>query len=217
MPWNSWNWLDEWGTLRVWAGGASRVMDYFETDKAVDAKQVGLEGHAVQEARALLAREPLLAPVCHEVLARHLRARGDHENADKEWGRGMRAAALAELARWERQGASLDDPLEPHACASTDLDRIQRLLLSDGRVREAHLARKTVRFHAERPVLVLVVKWKGVLWDPFGRKRQAFQQELQEVCPFPPMATGFVQVAGGASFWRHGSRLKKLGALIFRR
>jgi hypothetical protein len=35
-----------WGTLRAWAWGASRALDYFETDKAVDAKQVGLEGHS---------------------------------------------------------------------------------------------------------------------------------------------------------------------------
>jgi len=47
--------LDEWGTLRVWAWGASRVMDYFETDKAVDAKQVGLEGHSRFGKTALVA------------------------------------------------------------------------------------------------------------------------------------------------------------------
>jgi len=35
---------DDWGTLRAWAWGASRAIDYFETDKAVDAKQVGIEG-----------------------------------------------------------------------------------------------------------------------------------------------------------------------------
>ena len=38
--------LDDWGTLRAWAWGASRAVDYFETDKAVDAKQVGIEGHS---------------------------------------------------------------------------------------------------------------------------------------------------------------------------
>ncbi|MFZ1009317.1 MAG: hypothetical protein WAN65_20920 [Candidatus Sulfotelmatobacter sp.] len=33
--------LDDWGALRAWAWGASRALDYFETDKSVDAKQVG--------------------------------------------------------------------------------------------------------------------------------------------------------------------------------
>ncbi len=35
---------DDWGALRAWAWGASRALDYFATDKAVDAGQVGLEG-----------------------------------------------------------------------------------------------------------------------------------------------------------------------------
>ncbi len=38
--------LDDWGVLKAWAWGASRCLDYLETDKAVDAKQVGLEGHS---------------------------------------------------------------------------------------------------------------------------------------------------------------------------
>ena len=38
--------LDDWGTLKAWGWGASRCLDYFETDKAVDAKQVGIEGHS---------------------------------------------------------------------------------------------------------------------------------------------------------------------------
>jgi hypothetical protein len=36
--------VDDWGALRAWAWGASRALDYFETDKAVDAKKVGIEG-----------------------------------------------------------------------------------------------------------------------------------------------------------------------------
>jgi hypothetical protein len=36
--------LDDWGALRAWAWGASRALDYFETDKSVDFKHVGIEG-----------------------------------------------------------------------------------------------------------------------------------------------------------------------------
>ncbi len=36
--------VDDWGALRAWAWGASRALDYFETDKSVDAKRVGIEG-----------------------------------------------------------------------------------------------------------------------------------------------------------------------------
>ena len=35
---------DDWGSLRAWAWGAARGLDYLETDKAVDAKRVGIEG-----------------------------------------------------------------------------------------------------------------------------------------------------------------------------
>ena len=35
---------DDWGTLRAWGWGAARGLDYLETDPAVDAKKVGLEG-----------------------------------------------------------------------------------------------------------------------------------------------------------------------------
>jgi lysophospholipase L1-like esterase len=35
---------DDWGSLRAWAWGASRGLDYLETDKDVDAQRVGIEG-----------------------------------------------------------------------------------------------------------------------------------------------------------------------------
>jgi hypothetical protein len=36
--------VDDWGALRAWAWSASRVLDYFETDKSVDSKKVCIEG-----------------------------------------------------------------------------------------------------------------------------------------------------------------------------
>jgi hypothetical protein len=35
---------DDWGSLRAWAWGASRGLDYVLTDPAIDAKHVGIEG-----------------------------------------------------------------------------------------------------------------------------------------------------------------------------
>ena len=35
---------EQWGALRAWAWGAGRGLDYLETDPAVDAKHVGIEG-----------------------------------------------------------------------------------------------------------------------------------------------------------------------------
>jgi hypothetical protein len=35
---------DDWGSLRAWAWGAARGLDYLESDKSVDAKRVGIEG-----------------------------------------------------------------------------------------------------------------------------------------------------------------------------
>jgi hypothetical protein len=54
---------DDWGSLRAWAWGAARGLDYLETDPAVDAKKVGIEGVSRYGKAALvtLAFEPRFA------------------------------------------------------------------------------------------------------------------------------------------------------------
>jgi hypothetical protein len=46
---------DDWGTLRAWAWGASRAIDYFETDNDVDEKRIGIEGLSRYGKAALVA------------------------------------------------------------------------------------------------------------------------------------------------------------------
>ena len=54
---------DDWGALRAWAWGAGRAIDYFETDKAVDAKRIAIEGLSRYGKAAIvtMAYEPRIA------------------------------------------------------------------------------------------------------------------------------------------------------------
>lgn len=56
---------EDWGALRAWGWGASRALDYLETDKSVDAKRVGIEGVSRygKAALVIMAFDPRFAVV----------------------------------------------------------------------------------------------------------------------------------------------------------
>lgn len=47
--------LDDWGVLRAWAWGDSRILDYLQTDPDVDGSKVGVMGHSRGGKAALVA------------------------------------------------------------------------------------------------------------------------------------------------------------------
>jgi hypothetical protein len=47
--------LDDWGVLRAWAWGDSKLLDYLQTDPDVDGKKVGVMGHSRGGKAALVA------------------------------------------------------------------------------------------------------------------------------------------------------------------
>ena len=58
---------DDWGALQAWGWGASRVLDYLQTDPDIDAKRVAIMGHSRNGKAALvtMAHDPRFAHRVH--------------------------------------------------------------------------------------------------------------------------------------------------------
>ncbi|WP_316823918.1 hypothetical protein [Pedobacter miscanthi] len=46
---------DDWGVLRAWSWGLSKALDYFQKDKSINPKKIGIQGHSRWGKTALLA------------------------------------------------------------------------------------------------------------------------------------------------------------------
>jgi len=46
---------DDWGVLAAWSWGLSRTLDYFEKDKSINPKEIGIQGHSRWGKAAILA------------------------------------------------------------------------------------------------------------------------------------------------------------------
>jgi hypothetical protein len=97
---------EDWGVLAAWSWGASRVLDYFATDKSVDAKQVGIEGHSRYGKAALLSaaldqRWAIVYASCSGELGSKPSRRNFGETLDNDAGSYWAAGSFHKYAgRW---------------------------------------------------------------------------------------------------------------------
>lgn len=84
---------DDWGVLAAWSWGMSRALDYFETDKSLDAKRAAIQGHSRWGKTALLAgaldqRWAIVFPSCSGAMGASLEKRSWGETIDNVAGSG---------------------------------------------------------------------------------------------------------------------------------
>ena len=84
---------DDWGVLAAWSWGLSRVLDYFETDNAINPKQIGIQGHSRWGKTALLAgaldpRWAIVFASCSGSMGASLEKRSYGETIDNVAGSG---------------------------------------------------------------------------------------------------------------------------------
>ena len=114
---------DEWGTISAWSWGLSRIIDYFETDKLVDAKKIAVQGHSrlgktVLWASAMDERIAAVFSSCSGEMGAAL--------ARRDWGETVDDMAQNFSVPVCRQPPEIRGTLERHAGRCAHADRPQR-------------------------------------------------------------------------------------------
>jgi hypothetical protein len=108
---------DEWGVLAAWCWGLSRALDYFETDKAIHPKQIGIEGHSRWGKTALLAaaldaRWAITYSSCSGAMGASLEKRSWGETIDNVAGAGEYHWMAGNFLRYGGNWAAM--PVDAH-------------------------------------------------------------------------------------------------------
>jgi hypothetical protein len=108
---------DDWGVLSAWCWGLSRAFDYFETDKAINAKQIGIQGHSRWGKTALLAgatdpRWAIVFASCSGSMGASLEKRNYGETIDNVAGSGEYHWMAANFVKYGGNWAAM--PVDAH-------------------------------------------------------------------------------------------------------
>ena len=84
---------DDWGVLAAWSWGLSRVLDHFEKDNTINARQIGIQGHSRWGKTAMLAgaldpRWAIVFSSCSGSMGASLEKRSYGETIDNVAGSG---------------------------------------------------------------------------------------------------------------------------------
>ena len=171
---------DDWGSLRAWAWGAARGLDYLETDKAVDAKQVGIEGVSRYGKAALvtMAFDPRFA-----VVLIGSSGEGGAKLHRRNWGEAVENLTGSGEYHWMagnflKYGAAEstfgsknagDIPVDAHELLALCAPRLTLHQLRRARTRRCQVARSSGQLHGCRGVAAGVPSARRE--GPRGRRR----------------------------------------------
>lgn len=108
---------EDWGVLRAWSWGLSRALDYFQKDKTINARKIGIQGHSRWGKTALLAaamdtRWAIVFASCSGSMGASLEKRNFGENLGNIASQGEYHWMAPAFVRYGRDPAAM--PVDAH-------------------------------------------------------------------------------------------------------